>query len=105
MESRAMIRVDYPDDDLRQRITRFLGSLHFQAFRNLAIDVRHGAVTLSGNVCSYYEKQVALSTCQRVAGVLSTVDRINVEPSLTTEEPDARNEPTPSSELAAAKPR
>lgn len=105
METHALIRVDYPDDDLRQRISRFLGSRHFPAFRNLEIDVRHGAVTLSGNVCSFYEKQVALNTCQRVAGVLSTVDQIQVDPTDSSAGLDVLGEPISASELTTSKPR
>jgi len=72
------IRIDYPDDDVRQRVSRFLYSQHFPAFRNLDIVVEHGAVTLTGEVQSYYEKQVAMTSCQHVAGVLSLIDEIDV---------------------------
>ena len=80
MESRARIRIEYPDDDLRQRISSFLGSRHFPAFRSLQVGVQNGSVTISGTVCSFYEKQVALDSCRRVAGVLSMIDRIVVSP-------------------------
>ena len=80
MESRARIRIEYPDDDLRQRVSSSLRSRHFPAFRSLQVAVQNGAVTISGNVCSFYEKQVALDTCRRVAGVLSMIDRIVVSP-------------------------
>ena len=72
------IRIDYPDDEVRQRVSRFLYSRHFPAFRNLGVVVEHGAVTLTGQVQSYYEKQVAITSCQHVAGVLSLVDEIDV---------------------------
>ncbi len=78
MDVSARIRIDYPDDDVRNRVTSFLRGRHFPAFRNLEVEVQNGAVTLSGAVCSYYEKQVALNSCQRVAGVLSLVDRVDV---------------------------
>lgn len=73
------IRIDYSDDDLQVRVAQFLKSRHFPAFRNLTVDVSHGSVTLSGNVQSFYEKQVALTSCQRVAGVLNLVDKVAVE--------------------------
>ena len=79
MQVAKKIRIDYPDDDVRQRVSRFLNSRHFPAFRNLDIEVEHGAVTLSGNVQSYYEKQIAMTSCQHVAGVLSLIDEIVVE--------------------------
>lgn len=78
MKSAQKIRIDYPDDDLHRRISSFLFSRHFPAFRSLRIEVEHGNVTLRGEVQSYYEKQVALTSCQHVAGVLSLVDEISV---------------------------
>lgn len=75
------IRVDFPDEDLRQRVSTFLYSQHFPIFRSLDIDVKHGAVTISGVVRSYYEKQVAMTSCQHVAGVLSLIDEISVNTS------------------------
>ena len=79
MSSAQRIRIDYPDDDVRQRVSRFLYSRHFPAFRNLDIVVQHGAVTLTGEVQSYYEKQVAITSCQHVEGVLSLIDEIDVQ--------------------------
>ena len=79
MSQATRIRVDYSDDDLQERVARFLTSRHFPAFRNIQVDVEHGTVTLSGRVFSFYEKQVALTTCQRVAGVLTLIDEIAVQ--------------------------
>ena len=73
------IRVEYSDDDIRMRVSRFLSSRHFSGFRNISVNVRHGEVTLTGTVCSFYEKQVALTSCRRVAGVLNMVDKIVVD--------------------------
>ena len=78
MEAIKQIRMDYPDDDVRSRVARFLNSRHFPAFRYLIITVEHGAVTLTGEVQSYYEKQVAMTSCQHVVGVLSLTDEISV---------------------------
>lgn len=78
-ESGLCIRVDYPDDDLRKRIESFLRSRHFAALRNLEVRVASGVATLKGDVSSFYEKQVALDACRRVAGVLCTVDQMQVE--------------------------
>jgi osmotically-inducible protein OsmY len=71
-------RIDYPDQDVLQRVRTFLNSRHFPAFRQLQVDVVNGAVRLSGSVRTYYEKQVALNSCQRVAGVLQLIDDIGV---------------------------
>ena len=78
MRSQPNLRIDYPDDDLRDRIQSYLSSRHFPAFRELEVEVDNGTVTLSGKVDSYYEKQVALNCCGRVAGVLQTVDDVEV---------------------------
>lgn len=84
------LRVDYPDEDLRRRISSFLGSRHFPAFRRLEVKVFAGAVTLRGQVSSYYEKQVALDTCRRVAGVLKTIDQVVVDRSGEAVNPPGR---------------
>jgi hypothetical protein len=78
-ESGLCIRVDYPDDDLRKRIESFLRSRHLAALRNLEVSVASGVATIAGEVGSFYEKQVALDACRRVAGVRCTVDQMQVE--------------------------
>lgn len=80
MYRKNRIRVEYPDDDLRSRVESFLKSRHFPAFGQLNVTVRDGAVTLSGALRSFYEKQVAMSSCQRVAGVLTLIDNVHVQP-------------------------
>ena len=72
------VRVDYRDADIRHRVTSFLNSRHFPAFKNLQVEVENGSVIVSGELRTYYEKQVALSTCQRVAGVRTLIDEIGV---------------------------
>ncbi len=72
------IRVDYSDDDVRFRVSSYLKSRHFQNLRQIGVAVQNGTVTLEGTVDSFYEKQIALSSCQRVAGVLSMVDHLSV---------------------------
>ena len=73
------IRVDYPDEDVKVRVARFLSSRHFSTLMEIEVEVLHGQVTLTGEVDSFYEKQVAMNSCQRVAGVLSLVDHISVK--------------------------
>ena len=65
--------------EVRQRVSNFLHSRHFPAFRNFEIEVDRGAVTLTGKVQSYYEKQIAINSCQNVAGVVSLIDEIVVQ--------------------------
>jgi osmotically-inducible protein OsmY len=78
MQVTDRIRIEFPDEDLRQRIESFLKSRHFPDFETLHVDVHDGSVTLSGSLRSYYEKQVALNSCQRVAGVLTLIDNVDV---------------------------
>ena len=68
----------YQDEDVHQRVSRSLFSCHFPAFRNLDIEVDGGAVTITGKVQSYYEKQIALTSSQHVAGVVTLIDEIVV---------------------------
>ncbi len=72
------IAQEMPNDDLGRRVSNFLNSRHFDSFRDLDIEVNNGAVIISGKLNNYHEKQVALSCCQRVAGVVTLVDRIKV---------------------------
>jgi osmotically-inducible protein OsmY len=72
-------RIDFPDHDVEKRVRTFLDSRHFPAFRKLQVDVDKGSVRLSGRLPSFYEKQVALNSCQRVAGVLHLIDAIDVD--------------------------
>jgi osmotically-inducible protein OsmY len=85
IQDQHRLRPDYPDQDLQQRIQCFLQTRHFPNFRNLDVKVENGHVRLLGHVGSFYEKQIALSSCQRVAGVLSLSDEVSVDdPDLTT---------------------
>ena len=40
--------------------------------------VRSGAAVITGRVCTFYQKQLATSCCQRVAGVLSVANEVRV---------------------------
>ena len=74
-----MTRSEESNAAVRQRVSRFLQSRHFPAFRNFKIEVDQGAVTLSGKVKSYYEKQIAMTSCQNVDGVITLIDEIVVQ--------------------------
>lgn len=71
-------RIEYANDALCLRVRSFLCSRHFPEFRDLLIEVDDGTVTLSGTLSSHYQKQIALNSCRRVAGVLDTRDKIKV---------------------------
>ncbi len=77
---KALLRtVDELDDALRQRVVSYLDARDPRAFRGLRIDVQHGAVTLSGKLRTFYERQVAVASCHNVVGLLAIIDRLTVE--------------------------
>ncbi len=67
-----------PDADLKRRIVNFLWQRHIPSIRRISVDVENGRVIMQGKVGSFYEKQLCINCCQRVAGVLRLVDRIEV---------------------------
>jgi osmotically-inducible protein OsmY len=77
MPSKAL-RVDrMPEHDLARRVRNFL---HKQsaAVRELDIEVAHDVVTVRGRVPTEYVRHLATHCCQRVAGVRSVVNEVEV---------------------------
>ncbi len=68
----------FTDADVMRRVASYLSTRHFPSFRGLNISVDRAVVTVSGCLNTYYEKQVALNTCRRVAGVVELIDEISV---------------------------
>jgi osmotically-inducible protein OsmY len=66
------------DLELERRVRSFLDDAHMPGLRHLTVVVRNGVVTLSGQVRTYYERQLGCMRTRRVAGVVKLVDRINV---------------------------
>ena len=66
------------DRKLERRIRNFLEGLSLPELRNLELEVRNGAAVITGRVRTFYEKQLATSCCQRVAGVLSVLNEVQV---------------------------
>lgn len=66
------------DAELKQRIVGYLEQRRYPAIRDLTISTDNGLVTLQGKLNSFYEKQLCLSTCQRVAGVIRIIDEVEV---------------------------
>lgn len=67
------------DLDLERRVVNYLAGRFIPSLRRLAVESVGGTVTVRGQVSSFYEKQVALHCCQRVAGVRELVDAVDVE--------------------------
>ena len=65
--------------DLERRVAAYLATRSHLSFRRLTVFASQGTVTLSGRLSSYHERQVALESVRRVAGVLKIVDQVHVE--------------------------
>lgn len=70
---------DGPDSNLKRRIVNFLAQRHVASLRRIRVEVEGGRVRLRGRVGSFYEKQLCLNCCQRVAGVRRIDDQIEVD--------------------------
>jgi osmotically-inducible protein OsmY len=66
------------DTELESRVKRFLAGLHRDSLAALDIQVKNGEVTVKGQLGSFYEKQLALAGCRRVAGVVKVHEKIDV---------------------------
>jgi osmotically-inducible protein OsmY len=66
------------DAELKQRVSEFLTKQGRVSLQRIKIDVSDGVVTLTGNVSTFYEKQLCLECLSRVAGVTRLVDAIHV---------------------------
>jgi len=66
------------DLDLERRVHTYLLDRGVGALRQIAVHAERGTVTLHGRVSSFYHKQLCLSCCRRVAGVVEVDDRISV---------------------------
>ena len=75
---------DQYDRDLERRVTSFLATRHVPGLRNLAVEAQNGIVTVSGQVLTFYEKQLCNQCCRRVAGVLELVNAVDVTQDMRT---------------------
>ena len=66
------------DEDLRHRVISYLATKHLPNLRKLDVDAVGGKVTLRGRLDSFHEKQIAIHSCRRVAGVRDLVDKLDV---------------------------
>ena len=73
-------RESTPSDRRLQRSIRALfRDRQLPNWQELEIHVHGGVATISGEVTSFYQKQLAISCCQHVAGVLQVVDNVAVK--------------------------
>jgi osmotically-inducible protein OsmY len=66
------------NDDLRRRVKLFLDNSNLPGLRHITINVDGGHVVLSGQVQTFYERQLAGEFSRRVAGVLQVSDQLEV---------------------------
>lgn len=64
--------------DLEQRVANYLATRYLPRLRSLEVTATGGVVTLRGRVSSFHEKQVAVHSCRRVAGVRQLIDDVAV---------------------------
>lgn len=68
---------DRLDRELQRRVSGFL-SQQVPRLHAVEVEVCHGVVTILGRVNSFYERQLCISCCQRVAGVINLNDKVEV---------------------------
>ncbi len=66
------------DRQLESRVMSFLQRHRLFSARQLTVRSSQGLVTLSGEVPSFYLRQLCVECSKRVAGVVRVVDRIRV---------------------------
>ncbi len=67
------------DSEKEQRIRIWLGQQGVRSLGRLDVKVIGESVVIGGSVGSFYEKQLATSCCQRVAGILHVHNQVEVE--------------------------
>ncbi len=66
------------DRELKKRIDEQLAETRRPNLLRLAVVVNAGCVTIRGCVQSFYERQLAIRTCQSLAGVERLIDAVEV---------------------------
>jgi osmotically-inducible protein OsmY len=77
----ALVSIDElrrAEAELELRVRNFLEGRNIPGLRRIGVEAVAGQVTLRGRVRTFYEKQLAIHCCQRVAGVIHVVDAIEV---------------------------
>lgn len=65
---------------LKLRLVHALDRLQISSLRKLTVQVCDGEVTVTGDVDSYYHRQVAVNACLTTWGLLKLIDQIQVRP-------------------------
>lgn len=67
-------------NDVGREVLDNLRSTNFPGLRRVKIEVHGNTVTLRGQLSSFHERQIAISTANRVQGVNRVVDRLSLPP-------------------------
>jgi len=79
------------DWTLETRVVNALTERNMPSLRRVKVTARGGTVTLSGSVHSFYEKQLSHHCVRLVSGVTWLIDRIEVTPAPTFQDPQTIN--------------
>ena len=63
---------------LEARILQFLSSRHVPGLRNLCVRAKNGIVTVTGQVLTFYEKQLCNQCCRMVPGISQLINAVDV---------------------------
>lgn len=80
MSSQDSAQATEADSELERRVRIYLFSHKMPNLRGIAVTAQGDRVTLRGRVHRYYERQLCISSCLRVAGVRIVDDQIVVDP-------------------------
>jgi osmotically-inducible protein OsmY len=69
---------DPHDRDLESRVRNYLVGYKMPALGHVRVVAEDGSVFLSGRLCSFYQKQLCINCCRRVAGVIRLIDQLEV---------------------------
>jgi|GEM_PF-2418549 len=64
---------------LQERVALRLQTQQLTFGGRVKVEVQHGTVTLTGNVPTFYQRQLIYTATRRVAGVSKVVDQLTVE--------------------------
>lgn len=78
MSTRMEQPVECASGELERRVRSFLAQQGVDSVRHLNIEVNGGTVILHGLVSSFYERQLCISCCRRIAGVVRFIDNLTV---------------------------
>jgi len=73
-----IVRNNYRAINLQLRVLQELKKRQFSSLQTLIVEVFDDEVTVTGELDSFYEKQIAISACQSAWGMTKLIDRIEV---------------------------